>query len=86
LFLAAAELAGSPVATALAAGSEPVTLTRAELRPSRPFVGRLFEVLAGTAVTRVRLLVPAVWLAGEPAPDAFSVADHVNLRLRGALP
>jgi hypothetical protein len=33
----------------------------------------------------VRLLVPAVWLANEQAPDVFSVADHVNLCLRGAL-
>jgi hypothetical protein len=33
----------------------------------------------------LRLLVPALWLARGPAPDLFSVADHVNLGLRGAL-
>jgi hypothetical protein len=118
-FLVTAELADSAIAAALAEGSRLVTLAHRDLRPAKPFEGRLFEVLAAaasgdtTSVAReatgeapgraagaarrldlppaasgtasVRLLVPAVWLAPEQPPDAFSVADHVNLRLRGAL-
>ena len=109
MFLVAAELAGSSPAAVFAGGSEPVRLTRPDLRPARPVEGRLFEALAAAARSAaaagpeeervplpasspaavstgpVRLLVPAVWLADGPAPDVFGVADHVNLRLRGAL-
>lgn len=92
MLLVARELAGSSFAVALAGDSEVLVMTARDLQPRRPFEGRLFEVLAAAALAGPRshaapigLLVPAVWLAGEPAPDLFGVADHVNLRLRGAL-
>lgn len=36
-------------------------------------------------VTLCGLVVPARWLGSPPAPIAFTVADHVNLELRGPL-
>jgi hypothetical protein len=87
VLLVAAELVRTSTAASLTTGCERITLSGPELRPSRPFAGRLFDVLAAAAAAgrRVGLLVPAVWLSGEPVPDLFSVADHVNLRLHGAL-
>ncbi len=43
------------------------------------------ESSSAVSAAPVRLLVSAVWLADRPVPYAFSVADHVNLCLRGAL-
>ena len=78
------ELAGHPLTARLSAGEATVVLTRDELRPQTPFVGRLFELIDGAAGT-VRLLVPLLWLGGEPVPELVSVVDHVNLELRGPL-
>jgi hypothetical protein len=110
VFLVASELAGSPLAAALCAGHHLARLNTDELRPARPFRGRLFALLAeaaggapplerpqaraagglpgspgGAPPPTVGLLVPARWLGEPPVPDLLSVADHVNLRLRGAL-
>jgi hypothetical protein len=84
VFIVAADLADSPLAAALANGDEPAVLDATDLRPERPLQGRLFEAISGASGS-VRLLVAAVWFGEAPAPDLFSVADHVNLRLRGAL-
>lgn len=87
LVIVAAPLAAHPLIDELFPHALAVVLTRAELRPRRPFHGRLFDVLAeargrGKAVG---LAVPARWLAPPPMPSVFAVADHVNLELRGPL-
>jgi hypothetical protein len=70
-------------------------LVRDTLRPSAPFAGALFEILAGVErgscvglVVPVRLMVPPAAPGAAPLPpgDALlPVADHVNLELRGPL-
>jgi hypothetical protein len=70
-----------------------VALAREEMRPARPFEGRLFATLAGLpAGTCVGLVVPLRVVAaeerrasGEPRPDLVAVEDHGNLELRGPL-
>ena len=79
------------VAAALFPGAELRALTRAELRPSAPFEGPLFELCAaqppgaclGLVVTGVSVARAA---AGRDAGAALlAVRDHVNLALRGPL-
>jgi purine nucleoside phosphorylase len=69
-------------------------LSRAELRPSTPFAGRLFEVLgAQPRGAVVGLVVPVVAVgevstpSGPPAAPGLlaPVADHVCLEARGPL-
>jgi len=72
-------------------------LTRQDLRPAAPFVGRLFTILgAQPAGSCVGLVVPVVWRGdaafggsaaplGPPTGTLLAVADHVNLELRGPL-
>ncbi|MEE4276374.1 MAG: hypothetical protein V2J16_10970 [Thermoleophilia bacterium] len=78
-----------------------VALARQEMRPARPFEGRLFATLASLpAGTCVGLVVPLRLVAaagrhtpaapesrapGEPPTDLFAVEDHVDLELRGPL-
>jgi hypothetical protein len=107
-------LAGDPVALALTAGdaasrgvgaalfphASVVSLARDDLRPSVPFDGQLFAILARQQRGAcVGLVVPAVWLrtaedeglgvpGGRPAlaaGDVVPIADHVGLELRGPL-
>jgi hypothetical protein len=74
LVIVAAALAGHPLIDELFPKAVAVVLSRRELRPRRPFHGRLFEVLA-----------EARGQAGPPMPSVFAVADHANLELRGPL-
>lgn len=70
-----------------------VALARQEMRPARPFEGRLFATLASLpAGTCVGLVVPLrlVTAPESRASDAsplrlFAVEDHVDLELRGPL-
>ncbi|MBN2203871.1 MAG: hypothetical protein JW767_02505 [Thermoleophilia bacterium] len=93
----------APALTAAAAAVFPearlVALARQEMRPARPFEGRLFATLASLpAGTCVGLVVPLRLVAatgpsaGEPRVAAgesptglVAVEDHVNLELRGPL-
>jgi hypothetical protein len=93
--LVAAPLAGSPLLAVLFPGVAATVVTPAALRVSVPWRGALFELLgeaaaaesprAGHAAPIVGLVVPVRWLAGEPAPEAVIVSDHLNTRLRGPL-
>ena len=76
-----------------------VVLAREEMRPARPFEGRLFATLTGLAAgTCVGLVVPLRLVtatvpsatgprvaAGESSVGLVAVEDHVNLELRGPL-
>jgi hypothetical protein len=65
-------------------------LERSALRPSRPFLGLLFDLLAAPpAGSCIGLVVPIV-LSGAGVPPAahrrlVAVADHINLELRSPL-
>ncbi|MGO8682961.1 MAG: hypothetical protein ACLQUT_00025 [Thermoleophilia bacterium] len=86
--LVAAAVAGHPLVAEAFPEAEPVVLERDDLRPPAPFSGRLFDLFAawrGEGVTACGLVVPARWLGPTPTPTAFTVADHVNLELRGPL-
>ena len=68
----------------------PVFVSRSDLRPDTPFDGRIAVALAELAgvcppQSVVGLIVPAVWLDDDPAPELVLVTDHVNLELRGPL-
>jgi len=86
--IVAAPLAAHPLVKILFPRAEVVLFARADLRPRAPFHGRLpelFSVWQGQGVVACGLAVPARWLGSSPAPIAFTVADHVNLELRGPL-
>lgn len=87
------------VAAAVFPEARLVLLAREEMRPPRPFEGRLFATLASLpAGSCVGLVVPLRVSAatgpspagpraatGESPPDLVVVEDHVNLELRGPL-
>ena len=86
--IVAASLAAHPPIEVLFPQAEVVSLAPADLRPQTPFRGRLHELFAAWkdhGVSACGLVVPARWLGPAPAPTAFTVADHVNLELRGPL-
>ena len=100
VIIVAASLAAHPLIEVLFPHSEVVPLAPSDLRPQTPFRGRLHEFFAawkdqgqsrgqgqsaGRPVSACGLAVPARWLGPAPAPTAFTVADHVNLELRGPL-
>ncbi len=77
-------------AAALFPEAELCLLERADLRPARPFHGRLFGALALQParaclgiVVPIRLVDHTV--APPGGPDVLAVADHVNLELHGPL-
>ena len=77
-------------AATLFAGAAVVTLERDEMRPARPFQGRLFATLAALpSAACVGLLVPmrltSTARAGDPRRSLVVVEDHVNLELCGPL-
>ena len=82
-------LARHPLLAALFPSLEPLVLSRAGLRPRRPFAGRLFRLLrelaAASPAATLNLVVPIRWLAAGEAPEAAWVGDHVNLEVRGPL-
>ncbi len=86
------------VATELFPAAETVVLTPPDLRPSPPFRGRLFSVLAAQPRGGCVGLVIPVRLSRGASPAAedekalaaapgalLPIADHVNLELRGPL-
>ena len=86
--IAAASLAAHPLIEVLFPHAKVVLLAPADLRPRAPFRGRLHELFAAwqdQGVAACGLAVPARWLGPLPAPTAFTIADHVNLELRGPL-
>ena len=98
--IVAASLAAHPLIEFLFPHAEVVPLAPVDLRPQTPFRGRLHELFAawkdqgqpqgqgqltGRPVALCGLVVSARWLGPAPAPTAFTVADHVNLELRGPL-
>lgn len=85
--LALVPLAWEAEAALLFAGAEIVALDRDELRPVRPFAGRLFTTLAGLSRgTCVGLVVPVRATSATDSPaDLVAVEDDVNLELRGPL-
>jgi purine nucleoside phosphorylase len=83
-----AEAGLEATAARLFAGGEPVSLLPAELRPTRPFEGRLFDLVAALGPGDVVGLVVGGlrWRpSAAPAVPVLAVADHVNLGLRGPL-
>lgn len=101
LVLTAGDAASRRAGAILFPGVPAESLSRRDLRPSAPFGGPLFEVLATQpAGVCVGLVVPAGWVGGAPmgrgggrvaakappaAGDVVPVADHVGLELRGPL-
>jgi hypothetical protein len=86
LVLTADEPAARRAGAVLFPGAEHHMLTRRELRPSAPFEGTLFALLATQARgSRVGLVVPVVWRTGAAPSMLLAVADHLNLELRGPL-
>jgi hypothetical protein len=86
--LVAGSVADHPLVAEAFPGAEPVVLERDDLRPPMPFSGRLFDLVAAwrrEGTTACGLVVPARWVGSAPAPVAFTIADHVNLELRGPL-
>jgi hypothetical protein len=68
----------------------PALVTRDELRSATPFVGRVAELLrvareSGAGPLVVGLVVPVVWVRSGLRPALATIADHVNVGLRGPL-
>jgi hypothetical protein len=69
----------------------PVFVAEEELRSATPFSGRVAELLNAVvgahraAPPILGLVVPIVWVKPGPRPALATIADHVNVGLRGPL-
>lgn len=89
--LIAEGVTGSASYAPLFGGIAPIFMSEEELRSATPFSGPVAELLRAVAgSTRppspvIGLVVPVVWVKPGPRPALATIADHVNLGLRGPL-